>query len=75
MINAARAGVLQMRLRPSAKAKRLFARRHGQLRIRLWVSYIPLYAFQTDVGFYGLRAASGGSGHPRGVPIAYFPNP
>ena len=48
-------GVITFRLRPNVKGGRLIAHPPYPVTLRLWVSYIPLYAFQADTGKYGLR--------------------
>ena len=53
--NTKKAGVLTLRVRPTAQGKRLIAHPAYPVTLRLWVSYIPLYAFQINRGDYGLH--------------------
>jgi hypothetical protein len=56
---ATKAGVLSLTVRPNAKGRRLLAHPAYRVTLGLWVSYIPLYAFQTDTGYYNLHPATG----------------
>lgn len=53
--NTKKAGVLTLRVRPTAQGKHLIAHPAYPVTLRLWVSYIPLYAFQINRGDYGLH--------------------
>jgi len=45
--------VLSCLIKPDAQGRKLVLSRHvGTITPRLWVSYVPLYAFQTDTGYY-----------------------
>jgi hypothetical protein len=57
--NPKQAGVLILTVRPNAKGRRLIDHPAYRGTLRLWVSYIPLYAFQTETGYYNLHPASG----------------
>jgi hypothetical protein len=46
---------LTFHVRPNAKGRRLLAHPTYHPTLRVWVSYIPLYANQTDTGFYNLH--------------------
>lgn len=52
---ARKSGVLTFHLRPNAKDRRLIVQHGSRVPLRLWVSYIPLYAPQTNAGYYGLH--------------------
>ncbi|HUA44446.1 MAG TPA: hypothetical protein VMA77_04420 [Solirubrobacteraceae bacterium] len=47
--------VLTFNVRPNAAGRQLIAHPAYPVTVRLWVSYIPLYAFQRDTGYYRLR--------------------
>ena len=52
---SAKAGLITFHLRPDAKGRRLLSHPAYRVTLRLWVSYIPLYAFQKDTGYYQLH--------------------
>jgi len=52
----AHASVLSFLIRPNAQGRSLLlGRQAGAITLRLWVSYVPLYSFQIDTGYYGLH--------------------
>jgi DNA-binding beta-propeller fold protein YncE len=53
-----RAGLLTLRVPPSRAARRLIGRPAHRATLRVWVSYIPLYSFQVDTGFYAVHPGS-----------------
>jgi hypothetical protein len=57
-VTAAKAGKLVVKLTPSAQGRLLMSHHTYKPTFRLWVSYIPAYAAQQNVGFYGLHAAT-----------------
>jgi len=52
---ATRAGELTLHLHPNANGRRLIERPSYPVTLRLWVSYDPPYATQTNIGFFGLH--------------------
>jgi hypothetical protein len=52
-------GTLKLTLHPNANGRRLITHPAYPVTLRLWVSYIPLDAFQTDTGYYGLHLGYG----------------
>jgi hypothetical protein len=56
---ATHAGTLTLRLKPNEHGRRLIKHPAYPVTLRLWVSYIPLYAFQTNTGYYNLHPGHG----------------
>ena len=57
-----RAGLLTLRVSPSRAGRRLIGHPAYRATLRVWVSYIPLYSFQVDTGYYGLHPGRNCSG-------------
>jgi hypothetical protein len=58
-VTARHAGTFTIRIVPDRTGRRLLAHPAYRVTLRLWASYIPLYAFQTDAGYYGLHLGGG----------------
>jgi hypothetical protein len=58
-VTARHAGTFTIRIVPDRAGRRLLVYPAYRVTLRLWASYIPLYAFQTDAGYYGLHLGGG----------------
>lgn len=54
-VTATRPGVLTLHVTPTAQGAQLMAHHAYEPTFRLWVSYVPAYAAQQNVGFYNLH--------------------
>jgi virginiamycin B lyase len=52
-------GSLSFTIHPNQTGRRLIAHPAYGPTLRLWVSYVPTYAFDTDTGYYGLHPGHG----------------
>lgn len=64
---ATRPGTLTIHVMPNRAGRRLLARPAYRMTLRVWASYIPLYAYQTDTGYYGLHPGGACAGCQRRV--------
>lgn len=61
-VTASHAGTFTIRIVPNRTGRRLLVHPAYRVTLRLWASYTPLYAFQTDAGYYGLHVGGGCAG-------------
>jgi hypothetical protein len=55
-------GTLSFQIKPTPQGRKLLEHHTFPVTLRPWVSYIPLYSFQTDTGYYDVRPGGNSTG-------------